>query len=335
LYCTGYPNEDFIFNYKNIYEIEKSSSDFIHNNKNYSIIKKMGFDAISIWDYRKSKGGYVLPNGLRVDAWGRLYKKEWYLWDGVFKNESIIDNWEHLRIPLLSDLEKIKILLEKLKSIELYPVFSLPGLFEKTWQSMGLYFFAKCIKKGNIEFLDYVLNFFLSYIKELISVLQKFGVNAFIIADDLAYKNREFIPKELISTLLLPKYRTLTNLIHKKNHTIALHSDGYISNLIDTVIDMDFDAIQSLEPDAGVNLIELLYKYHNKICFIGNISNTLLAYGQPSDIKTYINSLLSTAKKTESCVIISPTQQISSDIRPENINIMIKSTKDFYKKEKL
>ena len=94
LYCTGYPEMEFISNYINQYKLKTDNKDLMLNYQNFELIEQMGFDAISLWDYRRGEGGYTLDNDRRVDGWGRIYKGDWYIWDGVFKEERTIQNWE-------------------------------------------------------------------------------------------------------------------------------------------------------------------------------------------------------------------------------------------------
>ena len=59
----------------------------------------MGFNAISIWDFRKGETDYYTENRNninKIDAWGRIYKNKWYTWDGVFKNEKIKNSFAAL-----------------------------------------------------------------------------------------------------------------------------------------------------------------------------------------------------------------------------------------------
>ena len=62
LYCTGYPELAFIDMYINQYNLKKNDNDKILNKKNYNIIERMGFDAISLWDFRRGEGGYALDD---------------------------------------------------------------------------------------------------------------------------------------------------------------------------------------------------------------------------------------------------------------------------------
>jgi len=129
--------------------------------------------------------------------------------------------------------------------------------------------------------------------------------------------------------LFSENYYGIVNSIHDHNKLVILHSDGYISNLIDIFIEIGFDAIQSLEPSAGVNIFSLFEKFTNKTCFIGNLDISFLAYGTPIQIKNYVIKLLSKAKEITTSLIVSPTQQINTIVKPENIRIMIETVNNY------
>ena len=327
LYCTGYPELEFIDNFIKRYKLKTNNTNLVLNNKNYGIIEHMGFDVISLWDFRRGAGGYNLDDQRRVDGWGRIYKDDWYLWDGIFKNEKILLEWEYLKLPPKDKILNLEKFLRRDKN-KLDYVVSLPGLFEKTWQSMGFYYFAKSLKK-NIEFVENVVSFFSNYIKKLISLLQNTGVKTLLVADDYGYKNRTFIPKDLWNHLYFKHYKEIIDIIHEKKIKIIIHSDGYISEMIKIFIDLGFDAVQSLEPNAGVNIFALFKKYQNNICFIGNVDISLLAFGTLQQVKDYVNSLISKANKYNCSLVVSPTQQINTKCKPENVNGMIETTKIF------
>jgi hypothetical protein len=327
VYCTGYPESEFIENYITQYKLKPEKVNLILNNKNYSIIERMGFDAISLWDFRRGKGGYSLNDQIRVDGWGRLYKGNWYMWDGVFKSEDIIDNWEHLNLPSEENLMNLRSFLDTTNH-NLEFVISLPGLFEKTWQSMGIKFFAKCLNK-DISFIEKVLHFFSNYLNTLIQTIQRTGAATFLIADDIGYKKRTFISKERWRKLFFDEYMKIIDIIHQKKHYIILHSDGYISDMISTFIDLGFDAIQSLEPSSGVDIFSLFKKFKNQICFIGNLDMNLLSFGTPQEVKDYTKKLISKAKEYNCPLVISPSQQINRKCDPKNINAIFETAKIF------
>jgi hypothetical protein len=328
LYCTGYPDSEFISRYKTQYPLTSNDNELYLNDLDYSLISSMGFDAISLWDFRRGKGGYKISDDIYVDGWGRKKGKDnWYLWDGIFKSKPIIDSWKHLNLPSRKNLENLSKFLHKAKNtIDL--VLSLPGLFEKTWQSMGLVFFSKMLKK-NRGFIEYVTDFFLNYLKKLISELLKTGIELFLIADDCGYKNRSFIPTSVWKQLFFGSYRKIVTLIHEGKGKILFHSDGYITDLIPIIIDLGFDGIQSLEPSAGVDIFQLFKQFSGKICYIGNLDMTLLSFGTQADVKVYVENLINVSRKFHAPLIISPTQQLDKSCKSENVKMMIDCTKKF------
>ncbi|MFW9951390.1 MAG: hypothetical protein ACFFKA_14830, partial [Candidatus Thorarchaeota archaeon] len=246
IYCTGYPEDPFILNYCNKYHITQERDDLLLKDKNYSVIKRIGFDAISIWDFRRSAGGYFLNGKHYVDGWGRIFKNNWYSWDGVFKNQAIIDNWKHLKLPSIEDFKLLSGLIKKFEKINLIPVFSLPGLFEKTWQSMGFIFFSKCLRKENFNLIKSIIDFFFDYSMSLLKALQKYDINIFLIADDLGYKKRLFINESLWSNLFFEKYQRIikqVHLIQRNKSKIILHSDGDLSEIFEDIIKSGVDAL--------------------------------------------------------------------------------------------
>jgi hypothetical protein len=328
VYCTGYPDDLFIDQYKNEYSIKEENRELMLANKDYDPIIQMGFDAISIWDLRAERTYEPLPNGMRLDCWGRVYKHDWYTWDGVFKSEKIMADWDLLSLPTEEKFMELKEFIRAAKD-KICPILSIPGLFEKTWQSMGFAYFSKCLKTKQWQFLKSVVQFFSCYIKSLIFHLQNVGVDIFLIADDLGYKNREFISPAVFNSIFREEYRTIIKLIQDRNHKVILHSDGYISSMMESIINLGFDAIQSLEPSAGVNIFELFTKFKSQICFIGNVDMNLLVFGSPVEVENYVSRLVREAIESKNHIIVSPTQQISADVKIQNLHAMIQATHEF------
>jgi uroporphyrinogen decarboxylase len=330
LYCTGYPEEKFIRIYKRKYGLKTTNSQMVLNGKDYSLIKGIGFDAVSLWEYRRGEGGYLIEDSrrnLRVDGWGRIYHKDWYTWKGCFTNEETLENWTHLTLPSKKKLKKLKEFLYKNEDTFNY-VLSIPGLFEKTWQSMGFVLFSKSIK-NNQKIISSVIEFFQNYLFKLITVLKEAGASVFLFADDIGYKRRTFIQKSLWDQFFQKPYKELVDYIKKDNHYIILHSDGFISNMIESFIEIGFDAIQGLEPNAGVDIFSLFKTYGSDICFIGNVDvSTHLTFGKKEDVAQYIAKLKKYAREYNAFLIVSPTQQIHSKVKPQNLKTMINATKE-------
>ena len=192
---------------------------------------------------------------------------------------------------------------------------------------MGFIYFSKCLRK-NYTLIDTIISFFSNYLKKLIDIIQKTGVNIFLIADDCGYKKRSFISKEVWQKLFFDPYKEIINKIHSNNQIVIIHSDGYICDLIDVFINLEFDAVQSLEPNSGVDIFSLFKKFRNQICFIGNLDISLLSFGTPSQVKQSVEKLIKKSRKYRSPFILSPTQQINSKCNPVNIKVMSETIKN-------
>ncbi|MGV9200164.1 MAG: uroporphyrinogen decarboxylase family protein, partial [Promethearchaeia archaeon] len=204
---------------------------------------------------------------------------------------------------------------------------SIPGLFEKTWQSMGLLHFSKYLH-SDIEYIKQVVRFFTNYIKELLDALFASGARYFLIADDCGYKQRAFLPRDIYANLFATPYKSIIGLIKEHRGKVILHADGNITKYMDLFIKWGFDALQSLEPNAGVDIFSLFKQYEDKICFIGNLDvSILLSYGTSRQVRDYVQKLIGASRKYQSPLIVSPTQQIHAQIDPKNIKTMIDTTK--------
>ncbi len=332
LYCNGYPERAFMDKYVKLFNIKgKEESTLLLYDEDYYLLKAMGFDAVSLWDFRRGKGEYYLDppyNTIKVDGWGRVYKNQWYSWDGVFKSHNVLENWNYLTSPPKKELELLKEFLVRVR-LSLDPILSLPGLFEKTWQSMGYVTFSRYLK-NNLPFIESVIEFFFRYLLRLINELQSVGAEIFLVADDCAYKYRTFLPNDLWKHLFFEKYAHIVNIVHQRRQKIIIHSDGNISNLIDQFIDIGFDAVESLEPNAGVDIFDLFKKHKNRICFVGNLDvSTLLSFGTVSEVRSYVLKLIQNSRASGSPLVISPTQQIHSIVHPENVKEMIETAKKY------
>ncbi len=332
LYCTGFPEHSFMEKYIKAYNLKSNNQgNLILSNEDYSLISNMGFDSVSLWEFRREKGEYYLDspkNTRKVDGWGRIYQNQWYSWDGMFKSEAILEKWALLTLPSKESLNSLKKFFIPAR-ILFDPILSLPGLFEKTWQSMGYKTFSLCLKK-NLSLVEKVIDFFYRYLLELIKELQDAGADLFLVADDCAYKNRTFLPNDLWKKLFFDKYKNIVDRLHSHDHKVIIHSDGYVSNLIDIFIQIGFDAVESLEPNAGVDVFDLFKKFRNQICFIGNLDvSTLLSFGNSQEVRNYVLKLIQKAKISGCSLILSPTQQILSCVHPENIKEMIETAKNY------
>lgn len=63
------------------------------------------------------------------------------------------------------------------------------------------------------------------------------------------------------------------------------------------IVDCGFDAIQSLQPSAGMDIAKVKKEYGDKLCLIGNVDlNYLLPFGTPEEVEKEVKDLAEKAR---------------------------------------
>jgi len=203
----------------------------------------------------------------------------------------------------------------------------LAGVFESTWQGMGIEFFTRQLHKDK-EFIkkafDVIADFTIAINKAYIDA----GCEVFIESGDLAYKNRPMMSPRDFHDLLLPAYQKITTAVHERGKKIVLHSDGYITPLLDFIMESGFDGLHSLEPTAGVNLSEVKTKVDNKLCLMGGIDVAhVLVDGTKQEVEDAVKNAIKIAGRGGG-YIISPAN-MHPGISVENLKWMVDATRKF------
>ena len=335
LYCPGPPTSEFVNKYRKTERI--SAVPVYVGEDDFLIPKLLGFDAISLWQFRSPKKSPISINdGIVIDAWGRKKRGKWYLNDGVLMSEHAWDEWLASGFFSYPSDQEFIALAASLRELIQGPLAgmafdaSIAGAFEKMWQGMGFSRFAIALKKGSSLIgiaMDHLLAFSLGMVERWVKCT---GIKNFIITDDMAYKGRPLISPRDWETWVLPRYQNFTQKLHSLGCRVILHSDGQVEPLIPLFIKAGFDALQALEPAAGLDIFRVMKQYKGQIMLIGNLDvSDLLVYGSPQDVTNQTQRILLFARKMGARLAISPSQQIDVSCRPENITAMCQTTLNF------
>jgi hypothetical protein len=116
------------------------------------------------------------------------------------------------------------------------------------------------------------------------------------IADDLGQKGRGLLSVAQWREFIKPRFSQLMNLAHKRGAFTEMHSCGFIEDFLPDLIDAGLDAIQSLEPAAGVDIARVKEKYGDKMTFIGGFDSTnTMSFGTPADVIADVKKCLKAA----------------------------------------
>lgn len=110
------------------------------------------------------------------------------------------------------------------------------------------------------------------------------GAEVVAIADDLGQKERGLLSVDHWKEYIKPNFARLAKRAHKAGAFTWQHCCGFMEEFLPDLIDAGLDAIQSLEPAAGVDLARIKANHGDKITFVGGIDTTnTMSFGSVAD----------------------------------------------------
>lgn len=202
------------------------------------------------------------------------------------------------------------------------------GIFESTWQGMGLDFFTRQLHK-NPSLIEDVYDVYADFNIALNDASIKAGSEVIIEAGDLAYKTAPFMSPKKFNELLKPAYQKLVDAAHERGAKIVLHTDGYIHPLLDFIVDCGFDGLHALEPSANVDMALVKKKVGNKLCLLGNvdITHVLTAEGTQKDVDNWVNNAIKQAGQGGG--YICSATNMHPGVEPQNLMWMVEACKKY------
>jgi uroporphyrinogen decarboxylase len=157
------------------------------------------------------------------------------------------------------------------------------------------------------------------------------GAEIIMLRDDYAYKSGPIMSPGQFREFVLPGLSRIVRAIKEKGAFVVKHCDGNIWDILDMIVETGVDAINPLEPVAGMEISEVKKKYGDKVCLIGNIDcGDLLCLGRPEDVEKEVIRCIRAAGG-KGGFILSSSNSISSAVNPENFLKMIEAGKKYGK----
>lgn len=209
--------------------------------------------------------------GVYVDEWGCVWQNKQAGVIGEVK-EPILADWSHmdrLRIPverLSVDREKVNAFCASTQQFVLSGVCQRP--FERLQFLRGTenVMMDLAVESSEVmELLDRIHRFNL----EELSVWAGTDVDGLFIMDDWGSQNALLISPDMWRKLFKPIYQQYIDLAHAHGKYIFMHSDGYIFDIIEDLIELGLDALNSQIFCMGLEKLSTAYR--GRICFWGEI----------------------------------------------------------------
>jgi uroporphyrinogen-III decarboxylase len=116
-------------------------------------------------------------------------------------------------------------------------------------------------------------------------------------AEDLGYKTGPLIGPRMFRDLFLEANKARArNVKERHGKKILKHCCGNVDLLLDFFIEIGFDAYQSIQPTAGMDICRLKRDYGDRIALWGGVAVENLVGGTPADVRADVRRAMACAK---------------------------------------
>ena len=164
-------------------------------------------------------------------------------------------------------------------------------VFTLTWMLMGFQNFGLKLHMDK----DLVRDVFRKVAEIQYSALERILANdkvgAVWVIDDVAFGSGPMLSPATLREHVFPWYRDMAVRCHDKDRVFMMHSDGDLTTLLSDIIDIGVDVLQPIDPTC-MDIFKVKREWGDKLALAGNVSNEMLAEGNPDHIRDYVRRLL-------------------------------------------
>ena len=119
------------------------------------------------------------------------------------------------------------------------------------------------------------------------------GIGAVVTASDLGDNHGPFFNPEQMERYIYPYLHDWSEYVKKLGLFSILHCDGNINDLIEPLANSGIDALQAIDPLAGMDIFKVKETIGDKICLCGNIDCGIIVLDDTEAIKQQTSALTS------------------------------------------
>jgi uroporphyrinogen decarboxylase len=110
------------------------------------------------------------------------------------------------------------------------------------------------------------------------------GADFINVNSDHAFNGSTFLRPQQFRRFVYPYKKALVEYIHSRGAWVLMHSDGNLMAILDQILDIRPDVLQSIDPMAGMDIREVKRLCRGRMGLMGNVQCSLLQDGPPEAI---------------------------------------------------
>ena len=111
------------------------------------------------------------------------------------------------------------------------------------------------------------------------------GADFIVIASDHAFNAGTMLSPVDFASLVTPYMKKLTQYIQSRGAWVVMHSDGNLMRIMDQIIEISPDVLQSVDPMAGMDIAAVKKITYGKVALMGNVNCSFLQDGPIEKIR--------------------------------------------------
>lgn len=171
------------------------------------------------------------------------------------------------------------------------------------------------------DLMDKVLEANIAMVRRAIGA----GADVVFLGDDYAHNFAPMMSPDHFREFIFPRLRRMVEAIHDEGALCVKHSDGNLWPILDMIVETGTDAINPLEPVAGMEMRRAKEEYGDRVCLVGNIDcGELLAHGTEEQVERDVRQCIADGAEGGG-FILSSSNSIHSSVNPVNYLAMVRA----------
>ncbi len=149
------------------------------------------------------------------------------------------------------------------------------------------------------------------------------GADAIVSGDDYARRKSPVMSPRHFREFVLPYLKRSIDAAHEKNVPYIKHTDGNVWSILDMMVDAGIDALDPIEPIAGMDIGEVKRHFGGRIAVVGNVDCThILPCSTPAEVEEVVKETIAKAAVGGGHILAS-SNSIHPAVKPENYQTMV------------
>jgi uroporphyrinogen decarboxylase len=158
--------------------------------------------------------------------------------------------------------------------------------------------------------------------------LRDLGIEAVFTASDIADNRGVFFNPAQMERFILPYLRRWAERVKEMGLYTILHTDGDVYSCLEDLAESGIDALQAIDPVAGMDMRAVKDAVGDRLCLCGNVDCGLLVMGTPEKVYAATRDLL-LGCKAGGGLVLGASNAVQEEVPIGNYWAMIEAWREF------